>query len=88
VRLAVRLFATLLVVVASVLCAGTAEARGPRRLFQGRASATVHHARPPIDARELYPQYYGGFHARALQNIGIPTGDIGIRGNGIYANPW
>jgi hypothetical protein len=42
----------------------------------------------PVDPRAIYPKYYGGFHARALQDIGIPTGDRGIRGNGIYANPW
>jgi hypothetical protein len=39
-------------------------------------------------ARELYPKYDAGFHARHLQNIGVPTGDVGIRGNGIYMNPW
>jgi len=45
--------------------------------------------RPPIsDPREIYPQYQGGFHSRTLQNIGVPTGDIGIRGNGIMMNPW
>ena len=45
--------------------------------------------RPPVYlteqgqwARELYPQYYGGIHARQMQNIGIPNGDIGLRGNG------
>lgn len=26
-----------------------------------------------------YPRYYGSTHVRALQNVGIPTGDIGIR---------
>lgn len=29
---------------------------------------------------ELYPQWYGGFHGRMLQNYGYPAGDIGIRG--------
>ncbi|MEO8495849.1 MAG: hypothetical protein ABI614_12310 [Planctomycetota bacterium] len=37
---------------------------------------------------ELYPKYYGSFHYRHLDNIGIPHGDIGIRGNGIYMSPW
>lgn len=27
-----------------------------------------------------YPQYYGGFHARHLQNLGYPPGDRGLRG--------
>ena len=43
--------------------------------------------RPPT-AEELYPKYYGSFHYRHLDNIGIPNGDIGIRGNGIYMSPW
>ena len=29
---------------------------------------------------ELYPQWYGGFHGRFLQNYGFPTGDLGVRG--------
>jgi hypothetical protein len=29
---------------------------------------------------ELYPQWYGGFHGRTLQNYGYPSGDLGIRG--------
>ena len=29
---------------------------------------------------ELYPQWYGGFHGRMLQNYGYPSGDLGIRG--------
>ena len=28
-----------------------------------------------------YPQYYGGTHARVLQNVGISPADIGIRGS-------
>ncbi|MDA1054195.1 MAG: hypothetical protein O3C40_27425 [Planctomycetota bacterium] len=43
--------------------------------------------RPP-SVEELYPKYYGSFHYRHLDNIGIPSGDIGIRGNGIYMSPW
>ena len=45
--------------------------------------------RPPYrSAEELYPKYNGAFHYRHLDNIGIPTGDIGIRGNGLYMTPW
>ncbi|MBI2479242.1 MAG: hypothetical protein HYV60_11595 [Planctomycetia bacterium] len=43
--------------------------------------------RPPT-AEELYPKYYGSFHYRHLDNIGIPSGDIGLRGNGLYMSPW
>jgi hypothetical protein len=46
------------------------------------------HRSAAVDPRVIYPKYQGGFHWRALQNIGIPTGDIGIRGNGLMLNPW
>ena len=36
----------------------------------------------------LYPKYIGGFNARYFDSIGIPSGDIGLRGNGIYMTPW
>jgi NO-binding membrane sensor protein with MHYT domain len=40
-------------------------------------------------ARKVYPQYYWGFHARQFQNIGVPSGDIGMGGaNGFTRNPW
>jgi hypothetical protein len=39
-------------------------------------------------ARKVYPQYYWGFHARHLQNVGVPTGDQGRGGNGFMLNPW
>lgn len=38
--------------------------------------------------RAAYPKYYGGFHARELQNLGFPSSDIGLRGNGLYMGPW
>ena len=37
---------------------------------------------------ERYPKFYGGFHSNYYHNMGIPAGDIGIRGNGIYPAPW
>ena len=39
-------------------------------------------------ARKVYPQYYWGVHARHLQNVGVPTGDVGRGGNGFTINPW
>lgn len=72
-----------------LLVASPAGAAGPlRRLFHGRAAMQVRAAHPPLDARAVYPKYQAGFHARSLQNIGVPSGDIGIRGNGIHPNPW
>ena len=87
----------LLVVVAVSLIPCTSQARGPwqrRAILRGRyyqqkvAPPSFHESRSAAYWRSQYPQYYGGFHARHLQNIGIPTGDIGIRGNSITVNPW
>ena len=63
---------------------------GGRRPWLRRHEHAGHHAmhHAPIDSREWYPKYYGGFHSRALQNLGVPTGDIGLRGNGFMMNPW
>ena len=35
-----------------------------------------------------YPKYRDGFHSRYYQNIGVPSGDVGLRGNGFIASPW
>ena len=35
-----------------------------------------------------YPKYIGGFHSSHFTNVGLPTGDIGFRGNGLYWTPW
>jgi len=37
---------------------------------------------------ERYPKFYGGFHSSYFHNMGLPPGDIGPRGNGIYPTPW
>ena len=34
------------------------------------------------------PKYIGGFHSSLFYNLGVPNGDIGFRGNGIYWAPW
>ena len=34
----------------------------------------------PSDAREWYPKFYGGFHSRFFDEIGRPSGDLGLRG--------
>ena len=96
-RLILAFLAALLLIVATSHDAQAAgrwrAAREARRAAQQQMHEQQFPAdvvrRPPIsDPREIYPQYQGGFHSRALQNIGIPTGDIGIRGNGIMMNPW
>ena len=49
----------------------------PNRYYQNAANA-----------KAIYPRYYGSTHARQIENIGIPPGDIGLRGNGVMLNPW
>jgi hypothetical protein len=39
-------------------------------------------------AAPTYPKFYGGFHSSHYSNLGVPSGDIGFRGNGIYWTPW
>lgn len=33
-------------------------------------------------------RYIGGLHYTYFQDLGIPTGDIGLRGNGVIWRPW
>ena len=40
------------------------------------------------DAFSKYPKYIGGFHSSHFTNVGLPSGDIGFRGNGLYWTPW
>ena len=80
--LVIAMFATI------VLSATSADAAGPRRR-QRPQRPPVYLSQQGAYGRELYPQYYGSIHARQLQNIGIPTGDIGLRGNGgVTMYPW
>ena len=37
---------------------------------------------------EVDARYIGGFHQSYYNNIGIPSGDIGIRGNAYKWNTW
>lgn len=91
----VILAVALLVSVAADPC----QAAG-RRFFKGPVDPTPlpgdgqgsDHAPPGYPryqySKQVYPKYYYGFHSRQMQNIGVPTGDIGLRGNGIMYNPW
>jgi len=93
-----RTWAMLLFVAVLLLAAADAQAAGRRRFLarqadrghveSGYADAGSLYRLVPADPRTIYPKYQGGFHSRALQNIGVPTGDIGIRGNGFMMNPW
>ncbi len=59
----------------------------PRLLF----GDTSHNANPnaPLSYDPvLYPKYIGGFHSSEFNNLGVPPGDIGFRGNSILWTPW
>ena len=77
---AVTVAALVLVTVAS------AEAGGRRR--QHAQVTPNRYQQNMAYGRAVYPRYYGSIHARQIQNIGVPTGDIGLRGNGITPTPW
>lgn len=40
------------------------------------------------DPAEIDSRYIGGFHQNSFNNIGIPSGDIGLRGNGLIWRPF
>jgi hypothetical protein len=60
--------------------------------FQGQAERPVNPRQTYpyryYQGNMMYPKYYFGLHERQMQSIGVPSGDIGIRGNGITATPW
>jgi hypothetical protein len=69
-----------------------AEAAGPRRMgaHNKHAAAGTYNKQAALGAygKAVYPKYYWGFHSRTLQNIGVPHGDIGIRGSDLSMGPW
>jgi hypothetical protein len=95
-----RSIRVVLTMVIALLVVGDASAGEGRlgRLFRGRAVQSApkeaqyvpyqqqRYNREERDQyyRELYPKYYGGFHARTLQNYGYAPGDIGFRGGLSY----
>lgn len=73
------------------------EAAGGRRVRVARPVQEAY--TPPVSARVpgtnraaldtgRYPRFQGAFHSRELQNIGVPTGDVGLRGNSFSVYPW
>ncbi len=42
----------------------------------------------PLNVIDNESRYIGGLHYSYFQNLGIPTGDIGLRGNGVFWRPW
>ena len=75
---------------------GPAKPHGPHPRTP-RATAFWHHLRmdPRLEyrvyrayANDMYPKWNGAIHAREIQNLGVPSGDIGLRGNGITYGAW
>lgn len=60
----------------------------PIRHYQMPSSNYHSQTSPYSNSAEAYPKYYGGFHSSHFNNLGIPPGDIGFRGNSIYWSPW
>ena len=88
---------TLSVMMATV---AQAEPRRTRAIQRRTAESRAIDARTPALGAEVpngnrstgyagrYPKFQGGFHSRQLQDIGVPTGDQGLRGNGFQMYPW
>jgi len=60
--------------------------------YRLRAETPAHHypsrPNPYDDYKQYYPKYYGSFHSRYFNDQGIPSGDVGLRGNSLYMTPW
>ena len=86
-----RLVLILLCVGSFSFCADSAEAAKPRffkRIVEYRRSIAPTYQQRYEYLNWRYPKYTGAFHASYFQSIGVPPGDIGFRGNGVYATPW
>jgi hypothetical protein len=82
------LLALLVIATLALVNPSAAHARGWRARMQAAAASRPTPAQNPQAAKAIYPKYNAGFHARYLENVGVPTGDVGLRGNGITWNPW
>jgi hypothetical protein len=87
-----RLAAAALAAWAVLSLTSFAHAAGPRRMgaHHKQTPAGTYNKQAALGAygRAVYPKYYWGFHSRTLQNIGVPHGDIGIRGSDLSMGPW
>jgi hypothetical protein len=72
----------------AVLLLTTTSAQAGRRQRYSAQTPPNRYQQNMAYGRAVYPRYYGSIHARQIQNIGVPTGDIGLRGNGITLTPW
>jgi hypothetical protein len=79
----VRIAALLLTLTVVLTMANSAEAVSPRRVGAYNKQAAI-----GAYGKATYPKYYWGLHAREMQNVGVPHGDIGILGSGLSRDPW
>ena len=83
-----RMLLILTVAVASVQLSEVVALAGcHRRCYRTHVKYQRHIAHPQY-YHGYPPKYYDGFHARYFDTLGVPTGDVGLRGNGIYWMPW
>lgn len=86
-----RIIVFLFVAAAFSLFASTSEAARPKlfsRLIQYRRAIAPTYQQRYQYANWRYPKYTGAFHANYFRDMGVPPGDVGFRGNGLYATPW
>ena len=63
--------------------------RGPGPFMRQPMPPYSKHAQMAAYGRAVYPKYYWGLHSREFYNVGVPHGDLGLRGgNGFTWNPW
>jgi len=86
----IALIATVLLSGTDVWAGGRRQQRKVEKANEAYVPSSVTRSRPPVSAQDSgrYPKFTGGFHSRELQNIGVPTGDTGLRGNGFSMYPW
>jgi hypothetical protein len=85
-----KLLLLLVFAFAPLMLADSCEAARPRWFNRGVESPRAYPSPQSRyqQAHAMYPKYNAGFHASYLQNMGVPTGDVGLRGNGITASAW
>ncbi|MDX1947882.1 MAG: hypothetical protein SFU86_20960 [Pirellulaceae bacterium] len=88
-----RPIAMFVAVLAMLAAASHAEAAGPRRAQQqGHVQPQSYNRyQQQMYWRSWYPKYQAGFHSRHLDNIGVPSGDVGMHGSPYqfgYGSAW
>ena len=58
------------------------------RILQHRRQIAPTYQQRVRYANWRYPKYTGAFHYNYFRDMGVPPGDVGFRGNGVYPTPW